>query len=386
MINEQRLLEEFLELVQTDSETGHERKICDLLTSKLTELGFDVVEDHAASVTGHEAGNLIATLPGNITSEPAFFFTAHMDTVTPGIGVKPIIQDGYVTSDGTTILGSDDKAGLAAILEGIRVIQEQGILHSTIQLILTIGEESGLKGSRHLDSSLIHAEYGFALDSNGPVGEIITAAPAQVKMRASIFGKSAHAGVNPEDGVSAIQIASRAISKMSLGRIDHETTANIGRFQGGQATNIVPDFVEVLAEARSRNELKLKAQVAKMKQAFQTAAQELGGEVSVEVENLYPGFHFRTTDLVVQKAIAAVERIGRQPQIGASGGGSDANILSGMGIPTVNLGIGYENIHTTNERMPIAELNKAAELVVALVEECSKELALTTTSAESSIS
>lgn len=372
MINKQRLIDEFLELVQTDSETGDERAICDLLKEKLSKLGLDVVEDDSASMTGHGAGNLVATLMGSEADAPTIYFTCHMDTVAPGKGIKPTIRDGYIVSDGTTILGSDDKAGLAALFEGLRIIQEQNIPHGEIQLIITAGEESGLLGARHLDRKLVHADFGFALDSNGPVGEIITSAPAQVKILATIHGKAAHAGVNPEDGISAIQVASRAISKMPLGRIDDETTANIGRFQGGTASNVIPDHVEILAEARSRDEAKLQTQVDKMVRAFHDAAEELGATADVETMKLYPGFKFNEADLVVQKAIAAVKKVGREPQLGASGGGSDANVIAGFGIPTVNLGIGYENIHTTSERMPITELVKAAELVVALVEECAR--------------
>lgn len=372
MINEQRLIDEFMELVKTDSETGDEREICDLLKDKLTSLGLKVVEDDSAEKTGHGAGNLVATLQGTIDDAPTVYFTCHMDTVAPGKGVKPSIRDGYIVSDGTTILGSDDKAGLAALLEGLRILQEQKIPHGTIQLIITAGEESGLLGARHLDRSLVHADFGFALDSNGPVGEIITSAPSQVKILATIYGKAAHAGVNPEDGISAIQVASRAISKMPLGRIDEETTANIGRFQGGTASNVVPERVEILAEARSRDEQKLQAQVEKMVRAFHEAAEEFNAKAEVETITLYPAFKFDESDLVVQKAIAAVKQVGREPKIGASGGGSDANVIAGYGIPTVNLGIGYENIHTTSERMPIAELVKTAELVLALVKECAK--------------
>ncbi len=372
MINEQRLLDEFMELVKTDSETGDEREICDLLKEKLTALGLSVVEDDSADKTGHGAGNLVATLEGTIEEAPTVYFTCHMDTVAPGKGVKPSIQNGYIVSDGTTILGSDDKAGLAALLEGLRIIQEQKIPHGTIQLIITAGEESGLLGARHLDRSLIHADFGFALDSNGPVGEIITSAPSQVKILATIYGKAAHAGVNPEDGISAIQVASRAISRMPLGRIDEETTANIGKFQGGTASNVIPERVEILAEARSRDEKKLQAQVEKMVRAFHETAEEFNARAEVETITLYPAFKFDESDLVVQKAIAAVKQVGRQPRIGASGGGSDANVIASYGIPTVNLGIGYENIHTTSERMPIAELVKTAELVLALVKECAK--------------
>lgn len=372
MVQKQRLINQFLEMVMIDSETGDERAICDWLKKKLSELGLEVIEDQSSALTGHSAGNIVATLKGAISEVPVFYFTAHMDTVKPGRGVKPSIQDGYIVSDGTTVLGADNKAGLAAILEGLKVIKEKGIEHGTIQLVITAGEESGLMGARHLDRSLVKAEYGFALDSNGPVGEIITSAPSQAKIIATVYGKSAHAGVNPEDGISAIQVASRAISKMKLGRIDHETTANVGKFHGGSATNVIPDRVEIVAEARSRNSDKLQQQIKHMTQAFEEAANEFGANVDVETKIIYPGFHFTESDLVVQKAKAAIEKVGRVPVIGASGGGSDANVLSGYGIPTVNLGIGYENIHTTKERMPIEELVKAAELVVALIEECSQ--------------
>jgi tripeptide aminopeptidase len=251
MINHERLLNEFLELVQIDSETKHEAEICKVLKEKFGALGLDVFEDDTTSVTGHGAGNLICSLKGNSSNASTIYFTSHMDTVTPGKGIKPSVKDGYVVSDGTTILGSDDKAGLAAMLEGIKVLKEQEIAHGDIQLVITVGEESGLVGARALDRNLIKADFGFAMDSNGPVGHIVVAAPTQAKVKATIYGKSAHAGVNPEDGISAIQVASRAISKMPLGRIDKETTANIGRFEGGGATNIVCDQVDIFAEARS---------------------------------------------------------------------------------------------------------------------------------------
>jgi tripeptide aminopeptidase len=368
LVNRERLLEEFMELIKTDSQTGEEREICDLLKEKLTGLGFDVVEDDSAAKTGHGAGNLVATLKGNVDKAPTIYFTSHMDTVAPGKGVNPKVDGEFVVTDGTTVLGADDKAGLAALLEGIRVLKEKELPHGTIQLVITAGEESGLVGAKHLDQSLLTADFGFALDSNGPVGDIITSAPSQVRLNVTIHGKAAHAGVNPEDGVSAIQIASRAISKMPLGRIDEETTANIGRFQGGTAMNVVPERVEIVAEARSRDEQKLDEQVKKMVTAFEETAAELHGKAELEVIKMYPAFKFDESDTVVQKAMAAVKKVGRTPNLLASGGGSDANVIAGYGIPTVNLGIGYEDIHTTNERMPIGELEKTAELVLALIE------------------
>lgn len=368
MINEERLLDGFLELVTVNSETGHEAQICRLLKSKLEELGVEVQEDDTKEQTGHGAGNLICTLRGNREATP-IYFTSHMDTVVPGNNIKPSVQDGYVVSDGTTILGADDKAGLAVMLETVRVIKEQDIPHGDIQFIITVGEESGLVGAKALDRSLIKAQYGFALDSDGPVGHIIVAAPTQAKVKAVIHGKTAHAGVAPEKGVSAISIAAKAIAKMPLGRIDEETTANIGRFEGGGATNIVADRVDILAEARSLSEEKMKAQTDKMKQAFEEVAQALGGKADVEIEVMYPGFKLTDGDQPVEIAKRAAGRVGREAELLKSGGGSDANIIAGFGIPTVNLGVGYEEIHTTSERIPVKELNKLAEMVVAIVEE-----------------
>lgn len=369
MINEKRLLDEFLELVKTDSETKNEAKISKLLKTKFEKLGVEVYEDDTKGQTGHGAGNLICTLKGTKDNVAPIYFTSHMDTVMPGNGVNPSIKDGYVVTDGTTILGADDKAGLAAMMEAVRILKENSIQHGDVQFIITVGEESGLVGAKALDSKLVRAEYGFALDSDGPVGDIIVAAPTQAKIEAVIHGKTAHAGVAPEKGVSAITIAAKAVAKMPLGRIDEETTANIGRFEGGKATNIVADRVDILAEARSLVEEKMIAQTKKMKAAFEEAAKELGGSADVKIHVMYPGFKFSDGDYVVEIAKKAAQKVGRKPRLLASGGGSDANVIAGFGIPTVNLGVGYEEIHTTNERMPIAELNKLTEMVVAVIEE-----------------
>lgn len=369
MVDSQRLLRGFLELVQIDSETKHERNICDTLKQKLSDLGLDVVEDDSAARTGHEAGNIIATLKGTRSNVPMIFFTSHMDTVSPGKAIQPSIKDGYIVSDGTTILGSDDKAGLAALLEALHVLKENYIDHGDIQLVITVGEESSLTGSRAIEQTYIKADYGFALDSNGPVGDIIVAAPTQAKVKVTITGKSAHAGVNPEDGISAIQVASQAIANTPLGRIDSETTANIGQFFGGGATNVVCDRVEILAEARSLRKEKLEKQLHAMETAFKTAAADNGATADVEVQVMYPSYRFSEEDIVVQHAKRAIKKVGRTSRLITSGGGSDANVLSGLGIPTVNLAIGYENIHTTEERIPVQELVKTAELVVALIHE-----------------
>lgn len=366
-VNQERLVEEFLELVQIDSETKNETKIAAILMKKFTELGLEVIEDNAKETTGFGAGNLICNLKGTKPEIETIYFTSHMDTVVPGNNVKPSIKNGYIVSDGTTILGADDKAGIAAILEAIRILKENNIEHGTIQFVITVGEESGLVGAKALDRSLIKAKYGFALDSDGTVGDIVVAAPTQAKINTIIKGKTAHAGVAPEKGISAITLAAKAISKMPLGRIDSETTANIGSFAGGTQTNIVCDHVEILAEARSLAPEKMETQVTKMKEAFETTATQLGGSAEVKVEIMYPGFKQKAGDEVVEVARQAAETIGRTSQLLESGGGSDANIFAGFDIPTVNLAVGYEEIHTTNERIAVDELVKIAELVTAII-------------------
>lgn len=370
MINKERLIEGFKELVMIDSESGNEREIADFLKRKFADFGLEVIEDDSMEKSGHGAGNIIATLKANHeTHSPVNYFTCHMDTVTPGNSIQPKIEGDYIVSDGTTILGSDDKAGIAAIFEALTILKEENIKHGEIQFLMTVGEETGLKGSKNLQQGLIRAEYGFALDSNGKVGKVIIAAPTQARIEAVVHGKSAHAGVNPEDGISAIQVASYAISKMKLGRIDSETTANIGKFYGGTATNIVTDRVNILAEARSINEEKIKKQIEHMKNVFEEAAQHFSAKVDFHHEMMYSGYHFTEEDDVVQKAIKAIRVIGRTPELMASGGGSDANIMNGYGIPTVNLGVGYQEIHTTSESMPIEELVKVTELVVELIKQ-----------------
>jgi len=372
MINKQRLVNQFLQLVQIDSETGDEAEIAKVLKIIFTDLGLNVIEDDAKSKTGFGAGNLICTLPAKQKATP-IYFTSHMDTVFPGKGVKPIVEGNLIKSDGTTILGADDKAGLATMIEAIRCLKEQNLPHGQIQFVITVGEESGLVGAKALDPALIEAKFGYALDSDGPVGDIVVAAPTQMKLLAKVKGKTAHAGVAPEKGVSAITIASKAIAKMPLGRIDQETTANIGRFEGGQKTNIVCDYVEVLAEARSLEPAKVKKQVSQMERAFVDAARELGGDVEIDTQVMYTGFKQAADDQVVRIAEQAINQIGRTSALKQSGGGSDANIIAGFGIPTVNLAVGYEEIHTTNEKMPITELIKLTELVLEIIKQVANQ-------------
>ncbi|QAY66225.1 M20/M25/M40 family metallo-hydrolase [Paenibacillus protaetiae] len=371
MINQKRLIAEFMELVQVDSQTKQEQAISAVLKQKFAGLGLTWAEDDAASITGHGAGNLIVTFPASegVQAEK-IFFTSHMDTVAPGNGIKPQLdEDGYIRSDGTTILGADDKAGIAAMLEAIRVLQEQSIPHGQIQLVITVGEESGLVGAQALDVSKLDAAFGYAIDSNGSIGDIAVAAPTQAKVDIEIFGKSAHAGVNPQDGISAFEVAAAAIAAMPLGRVDEETTANIGKIEGGGATNVVCDYVKIVAEARSLVQHKLDSQVEAMRQAVKEAADRFGARGEVHARTAYPAYQYEDSDRVVQFAKRAITSIGLTPRTFRSGGGSDANIFNGFGVPTVNLSVGYENIHTTKEQIKAADLAKLAELVLAIIKQ-----------------
>ncbi|AZH30038.1 MULTISPECIES: tripeptidase T [Paenibacillus] len=369
-----RIVQEFVELVQVDSETKHEQEISRVLKEKFNALGLEVVEDDSRERTGHGSGNLIVTWKAEgVEQAPKIFFTCHMDTVTPGKGIKPQLgEDGWIRSDGSTILGADDKAGIAALFEAIRVVREQNIPHGQIQFVITAGEESGLMGARAMKPEVLDSDFGYALDSNGEVGSICIAAPTQARIEMRITGKSAHAGVNPEDGISAIQVASKAISKMKLGRIDKETTANIGSFEGGGATNVVCDFVLIRAEARSIVQEKVNHQIQHMREALETTTREFGAQGEFRSEVIYPAFSFTEHDEVVQVAQRAIQGLGMATSTFHSGGGSDANVFNGLGIPTVNLAVGYQNIHTTEEKIKADDLVKVAEVVVALIQETTK--------------
>ncbi|APB75397.1 succinyl-diaminopimelate desuccinylase [Paenibacillus polymyxa] len=369
-----RIVQEFMELVQVDSETKNEQEISRVLKEKFNALGLEVMEDDSRERTGHGSGNLIVTWKAEgVEQAPKLFFTCHMDTVTPGKGIKPQLgEDGWIRSDGSTILGSDDKAGIAALFEAIRVVREQNIPHGQIQFVITAGEESGLMGARAMKPEVLDSDFGYALDSNGEVGSICIAAPTQARIEMKITGKSAHAGVNPEDGISAIQVASKAISKMKLGRIDKETTANIGSFEGGGATNVVCDFVLIRAEARSIVQEKVNHQIQHMREALETTTREFGAQGEFRSEVIYPAFSFTEHDEVVQVAQRAIQGLGLATPTLHSGGGSDANVFNGLGIPTVNLAVGYQNIHTTEEKIKADDLVKVAEVVIALIQETTK--------------
>jgi len=366
MINEKRLLDRFLKYVQIDSPTKYEREFADFLMKEMEKMGLEVYMDDAGEKVGSNSGNVIGRLKGN-TDGKTILFSAHMDTVSPGKGIKPVIKDGVIYSDGTTVLGGDDKAGIAAILEAIETVIEKEIPHGDIEVVFSIYEEGGLFGAKNIDYTKLNAKTGFVLDSGGDPGQIILQGPAQNKIYAKFIGKEAHAGVAPENGISAIQMAAEAISNMKLLRIDYETTANIGVISGGEVTNIVTKEVKIEGEARSLSDEKLQKQTDHMVRCCEEAAKKFGGSVELNVEHTYGAFKVEEDAEIVQKVKEACRNIGLEPYTASSGGGSDTNILNANGIEAVNLGIGERKPHTVEEHLYIKDLENAARLVLEII-------------------
>jgi len=366
VINRKRLVTEFMEMVRMDSESRREAQMAARLQEKLEQLGFTVYVDDTGSQTGSNTGNLLARLPGSAEA-PALLFSAHMDTVTPGRRIKPVEENGVLRSAGDTVLGADDKAGIAAILEAVRVLQEQQLPHGDLELVFTVCEEVGLAGAKFLDFSRLTSKMGYVLDSNGAPGNIINQGPSQDEIYAEMLGVAAHAGINPEDGVNAVQVAAKAIANMQLGRIDHETTANIGIISGGIAINIVPDKVMIRGEARSLQEQKRRQQTRAMCEALELAAREGGAQVEIKVETMYPPMAVPADAPVVQLAQQAALAIGLKPEVKGTGGGSDTHFYNQHGISAVNLGIAMQKVHTTDEFITVNDLVLDAAFVLAII-------------------
>ncbi len=368
MINRQRLVDTFLMLANINSPTYNELEIANLLEKELPKLGFEVEVDDTAEKTGSNTGNLIAKKQGSIANALPIMFSVHMDTVasTEGLEYK-IDENDVIHSVGNTILGADDKAGIAAIMECMKALQENSIPHGNIEIVFSVAEESGLHGARHLDISKIESKCCFVYDIGSPVGSIAVAAPTHDNIKATVKGKAAHAGANPENGINAIYAASKAIASMNLGKIDEETTANIGIINAGTATNIVPDLCIIQGEARSRNSSKLDAQIQHMKDAFQKAAEETGASIDVDVVRSYVGYRIKDSDPAFQIAVEAAKRAGINLHIQETGGGSDANVYNLKGISSIPIGIGYENPHSSKETVAIDDLVLSAKMAVEIV-------------------
>ncbi len=359
-INQDRLINHFVELVKIDSESGNEKAIAETLAEQLSELGFSV-QKLPVPETLSNGFNIYAKLEGDL--EGSVVLSCHMDTVTPGIGIEPVINGDIISTAGDTILGGDDKSGIAAIMEAIRSLKAAGKPHQTVELAFTVFEEGGLHGSKQYDMSKIESQNAVVFDSGGEIGTIITVAPGQQNMKVTITGRPAHAGLAPEEGINALTVAADAISAMNLSRIDEETTANIGVVKGGQATNIVMPELYIEAEARSLNDDKLAAQVAHMTSTFEAAAEKHGAEVSINSTRAYDAYRIADNDPLVEGVMEAFKANGITPFTNSTGGGSDANIFNGKGLKTINLSTGMSKVHTTNEFIKISDMVKITDFL-----------------------
>jgi len=373
MINRDRLSETFKYLVEIDSVSREEGEFAKEIKKVLESMGAKTSVDNAGEKTGSDTGNLVAKFKGNASAFP-LLINAHMDTVQPGKGIKAVLKNGVFTSDGSTILGADDKSSIAVILESLRVLKENNLQYGPIDLVLTICEEIGLLGAKHFDSSLIDAKFGYALDATD-VNGIIVRAPAANRLEFKIHGKDSHAGAAPEKGINAILLASKAIAGLEIGRIDRETTCNIGIIEGGIATNIVPNLVTVKGEVRSHDKSKLAKVTDDIVSSFKDVVENIRKtdlkdnlpslEVSIEKD-------FHSTDIpedhyVVAMAVKAGKNLGRKIVCKTSGGGADANIFFETGIITGVLGTGMRDMHTVRENVKLDDMVKATKLLIEII-------------------
>ncbi|MBI2297745.1 MAG: M20/M25/M40 family metallo-hydrolase [Armatimonadetes bacterium] len=363
-----------LHLLRTPSYAGEETEVAGYVAGRLAELGCRVERDDAGSTFGGACGNVIARLPGTTDAEP-IFFNAHLDTVGRTEGLEPVNRDGVLYTSGATVLGGDDEAGVTAILEGLAAAVRAGGARPPLEIVFTVGEETGLHGARALDLGRLESRIGFVFDGGQPIGRMTLSAPTQASFVFELHGRAAHAGVEPEKGVNAIACAAAAISRVRQGRIDAETTANVGVIQGGTATNIVCEHCLVKAEARSRDPEKLEAQWRHMVETFEAAAAEHGCRLTVQAHEVYRGFRIDRDEPVARLAAAGVRATGYEPSAEDGGGGSDANIFNAGGLRCVILACGHEAVHTPQEHLAIADVVAAAEVVTGIIACAAEETA-----------
>lgn len=366
MIQKQRVLNTFLDMVKISSPSGNERRMADYLINHMNANGIEVYEDKAGETIRGNTGNVIAKIKGN--GKKHIVLTAHMDTVVPCDEIHPVIDGDIVKTDGTSVLGGDDKSGIAAILELIQQIRAESIDHPDLTLIFSIAEETGLYGAKAIDESILKdVDCAFVLDSSGHTGEVIYTAPYSAGGKLIVHGKEAHAGVAPEKGVNALVVAAHAISKLDIGRIDEETTCNIGKIEGGLASNIVMPKVEMVYEARSLSKQKLDDILKKTMDTFKVVCEECHATFETDVKVNTSGYAIDQHTEFMQALKNACDETGITYTLKTSMGGSDANIYNEKGIPAVVLATGMSNVHTVHEYIDMNDVNNLSQLLVNLM-------------------
>jgi tripeptide aminopeptidase len=357
----------FTELAALPSPPGDERVVADRVTAYLRDLGLAVDEDDAGTRIGSNAGNLYARIAPTGEGGTPLFFCAHLDTVPPEGEIEPVIEDGVIRNTAGTILGADNKAAVAAMLEATRRVLSENLPHGGIELLFTPKEETGLHGAAAFDQEQLQARIGYVYDQAAPIGEVILGAPFAHSMEVRFHGRAAHSGMYPEEGRSAIAAAAKAIADLKLGRIDEDSTANVGLISGGTAGNIVPEWCSFLAEARSHDQQKLADLVREMLEAVTFAAGLEDCQVETEVHKSYSGYRFKRDDFVVRLACSALEQAGYEPSFKLSGGAADANVFNERGLACVNLANGMAEIHTPDEHIAVTDLERMVDVTLALV-------------------
>jgi tripeptide aminopeptidase len=361
------VLDLFLELAAVPSPSGDEREVADRVLAYLRDCGLEPEEDGAGAKLGATTGNVFARLEPTAEGE-GIFFCAHLDTVPPTDAIEPVVEDGVVRNARPTVLGGDNKAAVAVMLEATRRLLAENRRHAGLELVFTPQEENGLRGAYAFDHTRLAARVGYVYDQAARIGDVVLGAPAAQQLDVTFHGRAAHAGMYPEEGRSAIAAAARAVSELRLGRIDEETTANVGQIRGGSAPNIVPEWCSFVAEARSHDERRLADLVQEMQDAVTFAAGVAECEAETVVQRSYRAYRFRRGDLPVQLAARALERCGFEPAYSLSGGAADANVFNERGLQCVNLANGMAEIHTPDEHIAVADLDAMVEVTLALVD------------------
>ena len=358
-----------VELCEIPSPSYHEGDIAARVRSELESLGCEVSEDDVGLQIGAGCGNLLGRLPATAPGTPVLL-CAHLDTVPVAAPVEVVLRDdGVLTNRNDAILGGDDKAAVAVMLVAVRQLLRDGAPHAGIEILLTPCEEVGLRGAAGFDVAHLTADVGFVFDHAGPIGQVVMSAPWHKRITASFLGVAAHAGMQPEDGRSAIAAAAQAIAQMPLGRIDDQTTANIGTVRGGEATNVVAPRCDIVAEARSRDPERLGEQITRMLDAMTAAAVAGGCDLECRVETQYRGYQLRRGDPQVRLAERALARVGIPPRHIAGGGGSDVNALVRNGFSAVNLCNAMVDVHTAQESIRLADLETMVAVTRAILDE-----------------
>jgi tripeptide aminopeptidase len=361
------VLDLFTELAAVPSPPGDERAVADLVIKYLRDWGLQPDEDDCGPSIDSSMGNVYVRLEPTADGEP-LLFCAHLDTVPPTAAIEPVVEDGVVRNAAGTILGADNKAAVAAMLEGVRRLLAEGRPHAGIELLFTPKEEVGLIGAYAFDHTRLHARLGYVYDQAAPIGVVILGAPYSQSLEVTFHGRAAHSGMHPDDGRSAIAAAARAISEMRLGRVDEDSTANVGTIKGGTAPNIVPEWCTFDAEARSHDERKLADLIQEMQDAITFAAGVADCDVETKARKSYRGYRFAKSDRAVALAAQALERCGHPVVYELSGGAADANVFNERGLECVNLANGMTDIHTPAEHITVADLEAMVDVTLALVE------------------